>query len=492
MTEPAHVDADATEVRRALAKGLAWSGALRWTAQLLSWAATLFLARLLTPRDYGLTGIAAVWSTWGTAIADFGISIAITSGRRLARDDLRQLHGLAICIGVCVALLLALAAGPIASLYHEPALHTILLVLAPVVVLDAARLVPVAALSRDLAFSSGAVVEFSRALTQTVAVLALAAMGYGYWALVVGLLLSSAFSAVLAIVRARLWPRIPRLLPDGVIGRARVLYAGYLAWQAYRGADTLIVGRIAGASTAGEFSLARTLAWLPTEKLVSVLTSLTQSFFAHLSDDVEETRRYVVWLTEAVVLLSMLPLVGLALTADLALPLALGPQWSTAAGPFRWLIIPTALGAATTILSQIAAVRGGERWIATANLASLALTVASYGVVGAKFGLTAALAAWAACSFAIFCWLARKAIASIGLPSLAYLRAWRSGVSAALVMTVSVLGVRALLPRDIRPAVELGAAILTGVVVALPTVWWSGSPVVRRIGDQLRRRLLRV
>jgi teichuronic acid exporter len=470
---------------------LAWSGALRWTAQLLSWAATLFLARLLTPRDYGLTGIAAVWSTWGAAIADFGISIAITSGRKMERDDLRQLHGLAICIGVGVSLLLAVGSKPIAALYHEPALRQILLVLAPVVVLDAARLVPVAALSRDLAFRSGAIVEFSRALTQTVVVLILAKMGYGYWALVVGLLLSSGFSAVFAIVRTRLWPRFPHLLPDGLIGRARLLYAGYLAWQAYRGADTLIVGRLAGASTAGEFSMARTLAWLPTEKLVSVLTSLTQSFFAHLSDDVDETRRYVVWLTEAIVLLSILPLAGLAVTADLVLPMALGPQWGAAAAPFRWLIIPTALGAATTIVSQIAAVRGGEKWIAGANLASLLLTIVSYGVVGAVFGMTAALATWACCSIIIFWWVARKTIDSIALSQREYLRAWRSGIIAACSMSISVLAVRALLPVSATPAVELTAAITTGIAVAIPTVWWSGSPVVRKIGERVQRRLWR-
>lgn len=489
MTESSPGNAESAHARRALVQGLAWSGALRWTAQLVSWGATLFLARLLTPRDYGLAGIAAVWSTWGGAIADFGISITIMSGRKLDRDDLRQLHGLAICIGVGFAVLLALMAGPLASAYGEPALRLILLVLAPVVVLDAARLVPVAALSRDLSFRAGAAVEFFRALTQTVVVLAFAALGYGYWALVFGLLFSAAFSAVFATVRARLRPRMPTALPAGILGRARTLYVGYLAWSAYRGADTLLVGRLSGAATAGEFSMARTLAWLPTEKLVAVLTSLTQSFFAHLAEDEAETRRYVLWLTEAIVLVSVLPLIGLALTADLALPLALGKQWAAAAGPFRWLVIPTVLGAATTIVGQIAAVRGGELWIAKANFASLILTVLSYGAVGATFGMSAALATWATCSIVIFAWLAHKANSSIGLSTAAYLGAWRSGLIAAGIMAFAVLGVRALLPVDTRAIYELAIAIATGVIVTIPAMWWSGSPVVRLVVRRVATRL---
>ena len=45
---------------RSLAQGIAWRGGIRWFTQLVSWAATLMVARLITPTDYGLFAMAMV------------------------------------------------------------------------------------------------------------------------------------------------------------------------------------------------------------------------------------------------------------------------------------------------------------------------------------------------------------------------------------------------------------------------------------------------
>ena len=46
---------------RSLLRGLAWTGIAKWTTQLLRWVATFAIARLLTPEDYGLVGMAMVY-----------------------------------------------------------------------------------------------------------------------------------------------------------------------------------------------------------------------------------------------------------------------------------------------------------------------------------------------------------------------------------------------------------------------------------------------
>ena len=46
---------------RALVRGLAWTGSVKWGSQLVSWLATLFVARVLSPADYGILAMSAVF-----------------------------------------------------------------------------------------------------------------------------------------------------------------------------------------------------------------------------------------------------------------------------------------------------------------------------------------------------------------------------------------------------------------------------------------------
>ncbi|MFO0073395.1 MAG: oligosaccharide flippase family protein, partial [Gemmatimonas sp.] len=80
--------------------GLAWTAGLRWTAQLLSWASTLFLVRLLSREDYGVAGLAGTVALWISVLADFGLAGAIVLGDDLPRAVHRKLHGLAITVGL--------------------------------------------------------------------------------------------------------------------------------------------------------------------------------------------------------------------------------------------------------------------------------------------------------------------------------------------------------------------------------------------------------
>src|SRR5215831_19933576 len=44
-----------------LVQGIAWTGGVKWSTQIVAWAATLFVARVLSPDDYGLVGMATVY-----------------------------------------------------------------------------------------------------------------------------------------------------------------------------------------------------------------------------------------------------------------------------------------------------------------------------------------------------------------------------------------------------------------------------------------------
>ena len=73
--------ADTTNLDRTLVQGIAWTGAIRWTAQTISWAATFVIARLLTPADYGLVGMAMIYVGLAQIVTEGGVSAAVVQQR---------------------------------------------------------------------------------------------------------------------------------------------------------------------------------------------------------------------------------------------------------------------------------------------------------------------------------------------------------------------------------------------------------------------------
>src|SRR3712207_9473940 len=100
---------------RALLSGVAWTAGVKWGTQILSWASTLIVARLLTPADYGLFGMAMVFQAFLGSIYDLGLSAAIIQRRDLTENQLAQLGGLCVVYGVLFALLTVAVSGSIAG-----------------------------------------------------------------------------------------------------------------------------------------------------------------------------------------------------------------------------------------------------------------------------------------------------------------------------------------------------------------------------------------
>ena len=85
---------------RSLLRGVVWTAAAKWASQALSWVSWLIVARLLTPADYGLVGMAAIYLGLITVLSEFGLGTAVLAVRELSVEQLNQLNGLAVLLGL--------------------------------------------------------------------------------------------------------------------------------------------------------------------------------------------------------------------------------------------------------------------------------------------------------------------------------------------------------------------------------------------------------
>src|SRR5438876_12407053 len=99
---------------------------MRWATQVISWASTLIIARLLGPNDYGLVAMAAVYLGFVSLVNEFGLGAAIVTQRDLAEDQIARLGGFALLMGWGFVALSAALAGPLAGFFAESAVRWII------------------------------------------------------------------------------------------------------------------------------------------------------------------------------------------------------------------------------------------------------------------------------------------------------------------------------------------------------------------------------
>jgi len=479
----------ATPDGRTLAIGAAWIGAFRWTAQVVSWSAMLVVLRLLTPEDYGVASLALALVAIAGVLSEFGLGTAVVALPDLPEQVARQLHGAASLLGVVVAGGVAASAPLVAGFYREPLLGPVIQVLSLVFLAEGVRLVPQAMLSRRLAYRAIGGLDFLRAITTSVAVLLLAWLGHGYWALVLGNLLGAVLISLAVTVRYGLMPRWPR--PSELrtpITYAWHIFAGRAAWMLYRNSDTLIAGRILGSTILGYYTMAGSVASLPGEKLGNVLTAATAPFFAAIQSDRPALRHYFLRVTEVLTLVLYPVLFGFMLVADLAVPLVLGEKWLPAVPVLRLLILFAAIQAVTTPVSQVLNVTGNTRIGMRAGLRALVILPPAFLIGGLLWGMLGIAAAWVVAYPLVLSLPLRVALRALEIPLREYLDCGRRAAAAVVVMAGLVAVARgATLGLEAPTWVQLVSAVATGAIGYAGYLWWRHPSLVRGIPGLLRR-----
>jgi PST family polysaccharide transporter len=458
---------DGRALDRSLVGGIAWAGASRWATQLLSWASTLIVARLLTPADYGLVGMASIYIGLLQLVNELGLGAAIVQRRDLTADQIARLGGLGLLAGSAFVAVSLLAATAVARFFGEPALRGIVAVSSLVFLTSALQIVPRALLTRDLAFRRLAWVDGAEALITTVTALLLAVFGLGYWALVLGPLGGRIGSTALLNTSRphRLtWPRQLGTIAEAIRLGWQIVVAR-VAWYFYSNADVTIVGRVLGKDALGAYSLGWNIASLPVERVSALVTGVTPAVFSAVQHDRLALQRYLRVLTEGLAFITFPAAVGIALVAEEFVLLALGDHWRPAILPLRLLALSAAVRSVSSLLPQILVSIGhAKRNMQVTMLATLILPALFYA--GTRWGTGGVAAAWVIGHpvFVLPLFLF-PALQVTGMRLSDYLRALAPAVWMTAVMAVVVLAVRWVTPSSWSLGARLAALVLTGGAV---------------------------
>ena len=455
-----------------LVRGLAWTSGAKWGSQVLSWASTLIVARLLTPQDYGLVGMASIYLGLVTMLSEFGLGTTVMALRDLTEEQVAQLHGFALLFGLGSFALSCLMAWPLGAFFHSAELPPVVVVMSVTFIITSFRIVPSALLRRELRFRDLAVIDTVGALVLAVAMIAFAWFGFRYWTLVIGGLLSAGLSTIQTLWLQRQRMARPRAatLQHAMTFSWRIL-SSRLSWYAYSNADFLVAGRILGKTALGVYDFAWTLANVPIEKITVLIGQVAFPIFAAVQHEPAEMRRYLLRLTEGLALLTFPASFGMALVAPDFVMIFLGPKWSGAIVPLQLLAVFVGFRSVVPLLPQILNVTGDSRFAMYNSLLAAIVMPTSFYLMGVRWGTAGLAIAWMTVYPLLTLILYWRVSQRIALSTQEYLRALWPALSSTIVMCAVVFGVkRATAEHESRGpvlALQVGLGALTYVLMCL-------------------------
>lgn len=109
-------------LKKKTAKGLFWGGLSNGIQQLLFFLFGIFLARLLTPADYGMVGMLTIFTSIATTLQESGFTAALTNKRDATHEDYNAVFWFSILAGISMYVILFFCAPLIARFYGKPEL----------------------------------------------------------------------------------------------------------------------------------------------------------------------------------------------------------------------------------------------------------------------------------------------------------------------------------------------------------------------------------
>lgn len=263
---------------------------------------------------------------------------------------------------------------------------------------------------------------------------------------------------------------------------------GRLGWYVYSHADFAVAGRVLGAVPLGFYSLGWTLAGLPVDKITALITGVVPAYFAAVQSDSAALRRYLLRLTEGLSLVTFPMTIGLALVADVAVPLLLGEKWSGAVAPLQILAGYASFRSISPLVSQVLVATRQTRFgmwnsVAAAVLLPLGFYVASrWGVVGLAWS-------WVLLHPIVTLTVYWRVFTRIGLSVSSYVRAIWPAASSAVAMVLAVLWVKSIETGEWPLIARLLAEVAVGCVAYCTVVEFvhrRGVSSVREVLGLLR------
>lgn len=479
-------DAPPTDVREAEAQSarhrdlatrartaILWVGSTTIVWQICAWGLTLLTARILLPEDYGIVALTETVSPFLAMLAGLNLSTWIVQTDRFEARDRAAMYSLTSLIGLTLALIGVSIAPFLALFFENPEMVLPFQVVSLTFALRGTAVVPLASLQRELDFRPIALMNLTVGISSGVLQLALAWLGFGYWALIGGIVYREVVSAAWAHFYVGLPPRLawdPALYRRAIAFGAAATLA-LIAAVLFNSSDKMIVGKLFGVELLGFYSMAFFLTDLPLARINNVMRPVFLPYFARLRDSPERMKEHFSRFVLAVTSLIFPVLLGVAAIAEDLVGVVLGEKWLPMAQPLQVLCVVGLMRSYTDNIPHLLLAVGKPMHVFWVRMIYLAVMPLCFLLLARAWGIEGVYFTWLVVfptlSIAVLLVLQRE----IGITPWDYAVNLRAPALCSCIMAACTYFVSDLVRAYLPPLALVGCELLVGATSYCGFYW---------------------
>ena len=319
----------ADSLKQKAAKGILWSTVERFSVQGVQFVIMIVMARLLTPYDYGIIGMLAIFIAVAQSLIDSGFSQALIRKQDRTDVDNNTVFYFNIVVSALLYLILYVSAPFVADFYDPPQLCTVMRVVCLGIVFNSFAVVQRALLTIRIDFKTQAKAALTAAAISGIVGIVMAWHGLGVWSLVVQQLLNLGVNTGLLWLLSKWRPRLVYswLSFHELFAFGSKLLASGLLDTVYRNIYPIVIGKLFSASSLGHYTRAHQFSEFPSSNVTGIIQRVTYPVLCEIqNDDVRLANIYRKFLKLSAFVIFPL-MAGLAAVAEPFVNIMLGSQW---------------------------------------------------------------------------------------------------------------------------------------------------------------------
>jgi O-antigen/teichoic acid export membrane protein len=477
-------------IRRRVLGGFAWSAFSVGVAQVTQIVVGVILVRLLSPHDYGLAGMALLFSSLVLMLSDVSMGAALVQRKQITEADRSTVFWTSAIIGTSLTLIGLAMSGPLADFFGQPEVQPLFAVVSLSFVLVALQTTQHSIMQREMRFklinirvAAGVVVGGATGIVAGI-------LGAGPWALVLQQV-STAAAGTAFLWAASSWrPHFifsRRSLRD-LGGYGVNLLGSQVLTYAKNYGDNLLVGRFLGSAALGAYAIAYNLMFLPVGRLIVPIQETMFPALSRWQDDLP--RLGGVWLRLLRMVSAVLApaMFGFVVVAPDFVSVILGQKWHSATPVLQILAIVALAQCLAQLGLRVLGAVDRTRLVFRFCIVDAALSIGAFAL-GLQWGIVGV--AWCYLIVSVPLQVVFVALTA-RVVEVSMLRVVSSVAGVALAtatMAVGCLLARvALTATGAGPAVRLGAVVAAGIGIYAVGCVLLEREVVREIRNVRRRR----
>ncbi|MDR6944289.1 lipopolysaccharide biosynthesis protein [Mucilaginibacter pocheonensis] len=283
--------------KKLVASGIFWNFIQLIINQSFNFILKLVLAKLLFPSEFGLVGMATVFTGFVQILNDLGVGSALVQRKdeHLRNEHYHTAFWTGVVWSVLLFLIMSFGVGPLAALFYDkPILKTIVPVLSIGILVSPVNLVHKAQLTKQMNFKKLAFIDNTSNIIVGIIALIMALKGAGVWALVFNSV-GNVFLAMPLFFKATGWK--PAFIMDKqafkeVFGFGVYTTGSNILNYLYNNIDYLLIGKLLGASALGVYTLAFVLTDTFRSRLMAVINNVMYPIYGKNQNDIASLKRY--------------------------------------------------------------------------------------------------------------------------------------------------------------------------------------------------------